>query len=118
LIESKQAAGKFKRPPLVLVWMRLNRHPIDLIVFHDPFRKGLMVKWFSCLTLLSRKIGGGHDRFVAAQLFAPRIPPGRTLGRYPRLCGLLMTTGYSDVKVPKITPSPVGHENGKIQGYL
>ena len=40
LIESKQAAGKFKRPPLVLVWMRLNRHPIDLIVFHDPFRKG------------------------------------------------------------------------------
>ena len=52
--------------------------------------------------------------FFAAQLFAPRIPPGRTLGRYPRLCGLLMTTGYSDVKVQKTTPSPVGHEKREL----
>ena len=54
--------------------------------------------------------GGGHDRPFAAQLFAPRIPPGRTLGRYPRLCGLFMTTGYSDVKVLKTTPSLLSHE--------
>ena len=49
-------------------------------------------------------MGSDHDRLFAAQLFAPRIPPGRTLGRYPRLYGLLMTTGYSDVKVPKNNP--------------
>jgi len=73
-----------------------------------------MVKWFSYLTLLSRRMGGGHDRFFAAQLLAPRIPPGRTLGRYLRLCGLLITTGYSDVKVPKKTPSPVGHEKREL----
>ena len=40
LIEAKQAAGKFKCPPLMLVWMRFDRHPINLIVLHDPFRKG------------------------------------------------------------------------------
>ena len=54
-------------------------------------------------------MGGGHDRLLAAQLFAPRIPPGRTLGCYPRLCGLLMTTGCEVFKVPKITPSLLSH---------
>ena len=92
--------------------MRFDRHPIDLIVFHDPFRKGQRVKCFSYLTLLSRRMGDGHDRLFAAQLFAPRIPPGRTLGRYPRLCGLLMTTGYVVFKVRKITPSLLGHGKG------
>jgi hypothetical protein len=24
----------------MLIWMRIDRHPIDLIVFHVPFRKG------------------------------------------------------------------------------
>jgi len=70
------------------------------------------MKCFSYLTLLSQRMGGGHDRIFAAQLFAPRIPPGRTLGRYPRLCGLLMTTGYSDVKVPKNNPFTVRSREG------
>jgi hypothetical protein len=44
-------------------------------------------------------MGDDHDRFFAAQHFVPRIPPGRTLGRYPRLYGLLMTTGCEVFKV-------------------
>ena len=57
-------------------------------------------------------MGGGHDRLYAAQLFAPRIPPGRTPGCNPQLCGLLMTTGYVVFKVRKITPSLLGHGKG------
>jgi len=96
----------------MLVRMRFDRHPIDLVLFHVPFRKGWRLICFSYLTLLSRRMGDGHDRFFATQHFAPRIPPGRTPGCYPRLCGLLTTPGYSDVKVPKITPSLLGHGKG------
>jgi len=76
------------------------------------------MKYFSLLTLLSRRKGGGHDRFLFAQLIAPRIPPGRTLGRYPRLCGLLMTTGYSDVKVPKNNPFTCRSRETRIIRFL
>jgi len=62
------------------------------------------MKCFSYLTLLSQRMGGGLDRLFTAQLFAPRIPPGRTLGCYLRLCGLLMTTEYVIFKVPKNNP--------------
>lgn len=52
---------------------------------------------FSCLTLLSRKTGGGHDRFVAA--FSLPASPGTAPGRYPRLCGLLHLTEYVVFKI-------------------
>ena len=98
----------------MLIRMRFDGHDVICLFSMIPFGRGNGLKCFSYLTLLSRRMGGGHDRLFAAQLFAPRIPPGRTLGRYPRLCGLLMTTGYSDVKVPKNNPFTVGHEKREL----
>ena len=42
--EAKQTASKLECLPLMLIWMRFYRHPIDLIVFHDPFRKGVIAE--------------------------------------------------------------------------
>jgi hypothetical protein len=76
------------------------------------------MKCIPYLTLLSQRMSGSHDRLFATQLFAPRIPPGRTLGCCPRLCGLLMTIGYSVVKVPKNNPFTVrSRERQKLTVY-
>jgi len=80
LIEAKQAAGNFKCPSLMLIWMRFDRHPFDLVLFHVPFRKGWRLMCFSYLTLLSQRMGGGHNR-----LSLPRnssLPASRRAARW------------------------------------
>ena len=101
--------------------MRLDRHPVAIFLFHVSFPKG---QWRleSAPIIPSRSRARVSRSFSPTGSSPPRFPPGRALGRYPRLHGSIfhVLTDAPDILFSRccyVTPS-LSFQKGGMFGNL